>query len=308
MFASRWRVMTVKSGPMSPAKRGPWSPCAPCLRTNLERHVAPGPLSDDVMVWIGQIVHQDVNLLRRPELLARVSAISTPQACCRAARRAGVSRDRAQPLPTSSRGVAGPLAYVVAAAPMPSGRRDFMRVRSRPASAKSTRDRRTERGVLVARCFRRLFAAGSRVCRTRVSDPVKPCRRRHAESPGRASTSRFQAGVRTSSAASSTSSTTWPANSASNKEEEARTNQLKAWAEMARQSRMTSRTPRTPISWPPNISRRVCGSRPPLGGVPRAVRVDDSSVGAAAPSDRTAVLGSQRQCPVRRPRCRRAAR
>ena len=44
------------------------------------------PVSDDVMVWISQVIDQDVNIFNGPHWLRRASAICSRRGCCRPAR------------------------------------------------------------------------------------------------------------------------------------------------------------------------------------------------------------------------------
>jgi len=274
----------------------------------------PGPLSDDVMVWIGQIVHQDVNLFEGPSCWRRrqrdlyasgLLPSRTP--------RAGVSRDRAQPAAQlRRRGVSGP------SGPMWSRRRRCLwpdetsaeRAARVPPARNRARDRRTEPRGARGAVFVVLFAAGlGASVATRVSDPSSACRRRHAESPGASSTSRFQAGRRTSSAASSTSSTTWPANSASTRRKR-RERTSSSLGGNARQVAHDIKNPLTAHSAGRRTSRaRACGSRPPLGGVlEQCVSTIFVRCGCSVRSPASSRRSQAAQCPVRRRRCRRAAR
>ncbi len=135
-----------------------------------------GALSDDVMVWVGQVVHQDVNLFEGPELLATsqrdlyASGLLPTRTPAQVYRAIALNR-----LPSFVGGEwLGPSAYVVAAAPMPTAGRDF--VLSVPLASRQREIEREidelNRGVLVGAVFVILFAAGlGASVASRVSDP-----------------------------------------------------------------------------------------------------------------------------------------
>src|SRR5581483_10437144 len=138
---------------------------------------ATNPFSDDLMVWVGQVVHEDINLFEGPELLATsqrdlyASGLLPTRTPARAYRAIALSR-----LPTFvGEEWLGRFGYVVAAAPMPAAGRDY--VLSVPLASRQREIEREldelYRGVLVGAMFVVLFAAGLGASAAgRVSDPV----------------------------------------------------------------------------------------------------------------------------------------
>jgi signal transduction histidine kinase len=212
----------------------------------------PGTLDDDVMVWVGQVLRQDVNLFEGAELLATsqrdlyASGLLPTRTPAKVYRAIALNR-----LPSFvGEEWLGPVSYLVAAAPVPTAGRGF--VLSVPLA---TRQREIEReidelsrGVLVGAVFVVLFAAGlGASVAGRVSDPVARLSR---------ATRLIAAGhldVRLVAETSDELSrliedfNSMTATLSEQRAELARANQLEAWAEMARQVAHDIKNPLTPI-------------------------------------------------------------
>jgi signal transduction histidine kinase len=213
----------------------------------------PGPFSDDVMVWVGQVLDQDVNLFEGPDLIATsqrdlyASGLLPTRTPAKVYRAIALNR-----LPSFvAEEWLGPFSYVVAAAPMPAaGREPF--VLSIPLASRQREIEREidelNRGVLVGAVFVVLFAAGlGASVASRVSDPVK----RLSDATRLIADDKLD--VRLVAETSDELSrliddfNTMAARLRANRAELARANQLEAWAEMARQVAHEIKNPLTPI-------------------------------------------------------------
>jgi signal transduction histidine kinase len=209
-------------------------------------------LNDDVMVWIGQVLHQDVNLFEGPDLVATsqrdlfdsgLLPTRTPAAVYRA-----IALDR---LPTAvAEDNLGTLHYLVAAAQVPAGGREV--VLSVPLALRQREIEREidelNRGVLVGAVFVILFAAGlgASVAR-RVSDPVARLSRATRQIAAGKLDVRIVADTADELRRLIDDFNSMAATLSAQRAELARTNQLKAWAEMARQVAHEIKNPLTPI-------------------------------------------------------------
>ena len=209
-------------------------------------------LNDDVMVWIGQVLHQDVNLFEGPELVATsqrdlfasgLLPTRTPAAVYRA-----IALDR---LPTAvAQDNLGTFQYLVAAAPVPAAGREV--VLSVPLALRQREIEREidelNRGVLVGAVFVIVFAAGlgASVAR-RVSDPVARLSRATRQIAAGKLDVRIVADTADELRRLIDDFNSMAATLSAQRAELARTNQLKAWAEMARQVAHEIKNPLTPI-------------------------------------------------------------
>jgi signal transduction histidine kinase len=213
---------------------------------------AGGALSDDVMVWVGQVLRQDVNLFEGPELLATsqrdlyASGLLPTRTPAQVYRAIALSR-----LPSFvGEEWLGPFSYLLAAAPVPAAGRDF--VLSVPLASRQ-REIEAEidelyRGVLVGAVFVVLFAAalGASVA-GRVSDPVARLSRAARQiSAGRLDV-RLVAETADELSRLIDDFNSMAATLSAQRAELARANQLQAWAEMARQVAHEIKNPLTPI-------------------------------------------------------------
>jgi signal transduction histidine kinase len=243
------------------------------LAAGRQSDATPVPVSDDVMVWIRQVIDQDVNLYEGPHLVATsqrdlfasgLLPTRTPVSVYRAIALhrapAHVARDRI-----------GTFQMLVAAAPVPARGKDA--VLTVPLA---TRQREVERevedlnrGVLVGAVLVVLFAAGlGASVAGRVSDPVSRLTR---------ATRLIAAGRLDIRLVADTSDelgrlvedfNAMAATLAAQRGELARTNQLKAWAEMARQVAHEIKNPLTPIQLAAEHLRHVHeDAERPLGTV-----------------------------------------
>jgi signal transduction histidine kinase len=231
------------------------------------------PLSDDMMVWIRQVVDQDVNVFNGPDLVATsqrdlldsgLLPTRTPAAVYRA-----VALDQLPTFATEDR--LGDSRYLVAAAPVNALGRDA--VLSVPLASRQVEidreDDDLDRGVLVGSVLVVLFAAGlgASVAR-RVSDPVARLTR---------ATRQIAAGRLDVRIAASTADelrrlvddfNTMTRTLRTQRDELARTNQIKAWNEMARQVAHEIKNPLTPIQLSAEHLQRVHEDQGrPLGAV-----------------------------------------
>jgi signal transduction histidine kinase len=211
-----------------------------------------GPFSDDVMVYVGQVLHQDVNLFEGPELLATsqrdlyASGLLPTRTPAKVYRAIALNR-----LPSFvAEEWLGPFSYLVAAAPMPAAGRAF--VLSIPLASRQREIEREidelNRGVLVGAVFVVLFAAGlGASVAGRISDPVK----RLSDATRLIADDKLD--VRLVAETSDELSrliddfNTMAERLRANRAELARANQLEAWAEMARQVAHEIKNPLTPI-------------------------------------------------------------
>ncbi len=229
--------------------------------------------TDDAMVWIGQVIGQDVNLFDGPRLVATsqrdlfdsgLLPVRTPAAAYQA-----VALNRAPTFVVPDR--LGTFQYLVAAAPVPARGRDA--VLSVPLALRQREIEREiddlYRGVLVGAVIVVLFAAGlGASVAGRISDPVA----RLTQAARQIAAGRLDVRVVAETADELRrlvdDFNTMAATLASQRAELARTHQLKAWAEMARQVAHEIKNPLTPIQLAAEHLQRVHeDSKRPLGGV-----------------------------------------
>jgi signal transduction histidine kinase len=227
------------------------------------------PLTDDLMVWIRELIAQDVNLFDGSELLATsqrdlynsgLLPTRTPAALYR--------RIALERLPTF---VAEDGQYLVAGSPLPARGPDAVLsvpLASRQRAIEAEIDD-LNRGVLVGSVLVVLSAAGLGAwLASRVADPVARLT---------AATRRIAAGRLDVRIAADTADelrrlvddfNTMTATLVAQRAELARTNQLKAWNEMARQVAHEIKNPLTPIQLAAEHLERVHQDRGhPLGAV-----------------------------------------
>jgi signal transduction histidine kinase len=236
---------------------------------NPDQPVAP---TDDVLVWIRQVIDQDVNLFEGSHLVATsqrdlfesgLLPKRTPAAVYRA-----IALDRLPTVVTLDR--LGPFQYNVAAAPVPALGRDA--VISVPlASRQREIDHQIDelnRGVLVGAVIVVLFAAalGTSVA-GRVSDPVARLTRATRQIAAGRLDVRLPTDTADELGRLVDDFNSMAATLVAQRGELARTNQLKAWAEMARQVAHEIKNPLTPIQLAAEHLQRVHEDRGrPLGG------------------------------------------
>ena len=232
------------------------------------------PLTDDVMIWISQLVDQDVNIFSGAELSATnqrdlfasgLLPTRTPEDVYRA-----IVLDR---LPNYiSQDVIGSVPYMLAATPVRSGGRDS--VLTVPLALRLQEVEREiddlDRGVHLAALFFILLGAAHRALdggAHRGSDAAADPRDR-PHRPRRLRRAHRACGRRTSCAGWSTRSTAWRRSSRRSAIQLERTHRLEAWAEMARQVAHEIKNPLTPIQLSAEHLRRVHADRgEPLGPV-----------------------------------------
>ena len=231
------------------------------------------PPPDDVMVWIRQVVEQDVNVFDGPHLVATsqrdlfdsgLLPARTPAAVYRAIalNRLPVFVDEDQ---------LGSFRYLVAAAPVPTFGRDAvltvpLATRQREIDAQTDE---LNRGVLVGAVVVVLFAAGlGASVAGRVSDPVaRLTRATRLIAAGRLDV-RVVADTADELGRLVDDFNSMAQTLVANRDELARSHQLKAWAEMARQVAHEIKNPLTPIQLAAEHLQRVHDDRGrPLGGV-----------------------------------------
>jgi signal transduction histidine kinase len=229
--------------------------------------------SDDVMVWIRQVIGHDVNLFEGSELVITSQRdlfdsgflpTRTPATVYRA-----IALER-RPFFVADEGT-GPFSYVVAAAPVTAwGRDTVLTVPLAPRQREMERDLDTlNRRVLVGAVVVVLFAAGFGASLAgRISDPV--ARLSHA-------TRQIAAGRLDVRVATDTADelrrlvddfNSMAATLGAQRAELARANQLKAWNEMARQVAHEIKNPLTPVQLAAEHLQHVHNDRGrPLGAV-----------------------------------------
>jgi signal transduction histidine kinase len=229
--------------------------------------------TDDVMVWIRQVIGHDVNLFEGSELVITSQRdlfdsgflpTRTPAAVYRA-----IALER-RPSFVAEDGT-GPFSYVVAAAPVTTWGPDaVLTVPLAPRQREMERDLDTlNRRVLVGAVFVVLFAAGFGASLAgRISDPV--ARLSHA-------TRQIAAGRLDVRVATDTADelrrlvddfNSMAATLGAQQAELARANQLKAWNEMARQVAHEIKNPLTPVQLAAEHLQHVHNDRGrPLGAV-----------------------------------------
>jgi signal transduction histidine kinase len=232
-----------------------------------------GPLSDDVMIWIRQVIDQDVNVFEGPELVATserdlfqsgLLPTRTPDDVYRAV--------ALQRLPSFvDDDLLGTFSYLIAATPLRVGGREF--VLTVPLTARQQEIERQkydlDRGVhLAVLCFILLGAAIGLSLAERIADPV----RRLTRATQRIGRGDFDARI----AVRSVDELRRLVDAFNSMAEELkaqrveleRTHRLEAWAEMARQVAHEIKNPLTPIQLSAEHLRRVHADRgEPLGAV-----------------------------------------
>jgi signal transduction histidine kinase len=229
--------------------------------------------SDDVMVWIRQVIGHDVNLFDGSELVITSQRdlfdsgflpMRTPATVYRA-----IALER-RPAFVAESGP-GPFSYVVAAAPVSAWGRDMvLTVPLAPRQREMERDLDTlNRRALVGAVFVVLFAAlvGASLA-SRISDPVA----RLSRATRQIAAGRLDVRVATDTADELRRLVEdfngMAATLGAQQAELARANQLKAWNEMARQVAHEIKNPLTPVQLAAEHLQHVHNDRGrPLGGV-----------------------------------------
>jgi signal transduction histidine kinase len=231
------------------------------------------PLNDDVMIWIRQVIDQDVNVFEGPELVATserdlfqsgLLPTRTPDDVYRAV--------ALQRLPSFvDEDLLGTFSYLIAATPLRVNSRDY--VLTVPLAARQQEIERQkydlDRGVhLAVLCFILLGAAIGLSLAERIADPV----RRLTRASQRIGRGDFDARI----AVKSVDELRRLVDAFNSMAEELkaqrveleRTHRLEAWAEMARQVAHEIKNPLTPIQLSAEHLRRVHADRgEPLGTV-----------------------------------------
>ena len=231
------------------------------------------PASDDVMIWISQVIDQDVNVFRGPELLATsepdlfasgLLPTRTPADVYRA-----IALQRLPSFVTEDR--IGTLPYMIAAAPLRAqGRESILTV----PLANQQREIEHEvdeldRGVHLAALFFILIGAGMGLSMAeRIADPV----RRLTRATRRIASGDFDARIAVRSADELRrlvdAFNSMAAELKAQRTQLERTHRLEAWAEMARQVAHEIKNPLTPIQLSAEHLRRVhADSGEPMGPV-----------------------------------------
>ena len=241
----------------------------------LRRGVAEGvdPVNDDVMVWIRQVIDQDVNIFLGPELVATsvrdlfqsgLLPTRTPDEVYRAI--------ALQRLPSFvGQDQLGAVSYLIAATPMHV--RDSQYILTVPLAARQQEIERQkydlDRGVhLAALCFILLGAAIGLSLAERIADPV----RRLTRATQRIARGDFDARIAVKSADELRrlvdAFNSMAAELKAQRGELERTHRLEAWAEMARQVAHEIKNPLTPIQLSAeHIGRVHADHGKPLGDV-----------------------------------------
>jgi signal transduction histidine kinase len=222
----------------------------------------PAAPTDDVMVWIRQVIEQDVNLFERAELVATsqrdlfdsgLLPVRTPASAYRR-----VALDRVPAYVTEDR--IGSFRYLVAAAPVPVRGQDA--VLTVPLALRQREiDREIDelnRGVLVGGVLVVLFAAGlGASVAGRVSDPVARLTRATRQIAAGRLDVRIVADTADELRRLVDDFNSMAATLGEQRTALARTNQLKAWNEMARQVAHEIKNPLTPIQLAAEHLQRV---------------------------------------------------
>ncbi len=234
---------------------------------------APVPASDDVMIWIGQVIDQDVNIFEGPSLVATserdlfasgLLPTRTPDDVYRA-----IALQRLPSFVGEDR--IGAITYMIAAAPVRTGGREA--ILTVPLANQQREIEREideiDRGVHLAALFFILLGAGIGLSMAeRIADPV----RRLTRATRRIAQGDFDERValhsqdelrRLVDAFNSMASEL-----KAQRTQLERTHRLEAWAEMARQVAHEIKNPLTPIQLSAEHLRRVHADRgEPLGEV-----------------------------------------
>jgi two-component system, NtrC family, nitrogen regulation sensor histidine kinase NtrY len=231
------------------------------------------PLTDDVMIWISQVVDQDVNIFSGAELSATnqrdlfasgLLPTRTPEDVYRA-----IVLDR---LPNYiSQDVIGSVPYMLAATPVRSGGRDS--VLTVPLALRLQEVEREiddlDRGVHLAALFFILLGAAIGLSMAeRIADPVRQLTR----ATGRIARGDFDARIALRSSDELRrlidAFNSMAAELKAQRSQLERTHRIEAWAEMARQVAHEIKNPLTPIQLSAEHLRRVHADRgEPLGPV-----------------------------------------
>ena len=233
----------------------------------------PPPANDDILIWISQVIDQDVNVFRGPELLATserdlfasgLLPTRTPADVYRAIALqrlpSFVGEDRIATLP-----------YMIAATPVRAGGGDA--ILTVPLANQQRNIEREvdelDRGVHLAALFFILLGAGMGLSMAeRIADPV----RRLTRATRRIASGDFDARIAVRSADELRrlvdAFNSMAAELKAQRTQLERTHRLEAWAEMARQVAHEIKNPLTPIQLSAEHLRRVHADRgEPLGTV-----------------------------------------
>ncbi len=231
------------------------------------------PASDDVMVWISQVIDQDVNIFEGAKLLATskrdlfesgLLATRTPDDVYRA-----IALQRLPSFVDEDR--IGTVPYTIAAAPVHAGGRKLI-LTVPLANRQRDIDRELDdldRGVhLAALCFILLGAAIGLSMAERIADPV----RRLTRATRRIARGEFDAQIAVRSVDEMRrlvdAFNSMAAELKAQRAQLERTHRLEAWAEMARQVAHEIKNPLTPIQLSAEHLRRVHADRgEPMGEV-----------------------------------------
>jgi len=231
------------------------------------------PPTDDILVWIGQVINQDVNLFDGPRLSATsqrdlfVSGLLPERTPARAYR--AVVLERRPSFAAEDR--AGSFSYLVAAAPVPAlGRHAVLSV---PLALRQQEIEREitdlNRGVLLGAVLVIMLAAfiGASVAR-RVSDPVERLTRATQQIAAGEFNVRIVADTADELRRLVNDFNGMAATLRSQREELGRAHELKAWADMSRQVAHDIKNPLTPIQLAAEHLQRVhVDQGRPLGAV-----------------------------------------
>jgi signal transduction histidine kinase len=229
--------------------------------------------TDDVLVWIGQAINQDVNLFVGSQLVATsqrdlfdsgLLPTRTPASIYR-----GIALNRLPSYTGDDR--IGGFSYLIAASPIPSrGREAILSVPLALRQREITREiDDLNRGVLVGAAMVVVLVAGLGLyVANRVSTPVSRLTRATRQIAAGRLDVRIAADTADELRRLVEDFNLMAATLAAQRDELARTNQLKAWAEMARQVAHEIKNPLTPIQLSAEHLRRVHADRgQPLGPV-----------------------------------------
>ena len=239
----------------------------------IQRTEGLAPASDDVMIWISQVIDQDVNIFEGAQLIATskrdlfasgLLATRTPDAVYRA-----IALERLPSFVGEDR--IGTVPYTIAAAPVRAGGRKVI-LTVPLATRQRDIDREIDdldRGVHLAVLFFILLGAGIGLSMAeRIADPV----RRLTRATRRIARGDFDAQIAVRSSDELRrlvdAFNSMAAELKAQRSQLERTHRLEAWAEMARQVAHEIKNPLTPIQLSAEHLRRVHADRgEPLGDV-----------------------------------------
>ena len=262
----------------------------------IQRTEGLAPASDDVMIWISQVIDQDVNIFEGAQLIATskrdlfasgLLATRTPDAVYRA-----IALQRLPSFVGEDR--IGTVPYTIAAAPVHAGGRKVI-LTVPLATRQRDIDREIDdldRGVhLAALLFVLLGAAIGLSMAERIADPV----RRLTRATRRIARGDFDAQIAVRSSDELRrlvdAFNSMAAELKAQRTQLERTHRLEAWAEMARQVAHEIKNPLTPIQLSAEHLRRVHADRgEPLGDVLESCVDVDPRPGAAPAADLGGVL------------------